>query len=105
MHVPSAPGVHDLSCRVWRPRGSLLDRFATFFVGGAPALKDPGLRFGFQEQLPPAALGEPRVGTRLMRAKGSQTRFSSAPCGEVHLRLSVCRRAGMSSQNAGGEVG
>ena len=28
-HVPATLGVHEMSVRVWRPRGSLLDRFAT----------------------------------------------------------------------------
>ena len=68
--APAAPGVHDLACRVWRPRGSLLDRFAAFFVGGAPELKDGRLRYGF-EDVSSGAAGEPET-RRLMRSAGSQ---------------------------------
>ena len=34
VHVPATPGTHELSVRVWRPRGSMGDRFAAFFIGG-----------------------------------------------------------------------
>ena len=35
-HLPKTPGTHALSCRVWRPRGSLLERLSAFFVGASP---------------------------------------------------------------------
>ena len=89
-HVPMAPGVHDISCCVWKPRGSKGERIVASFVGGAPKLKDNALRYGIEEE------GTGEIGTRLTRSKGSQ-RMCTAPGGEVHLRLSVCFKSGLSS--------
>lgn len=89
VHLPMMPGVHEISCCVWKPRGSMGDRFAASFVGGAPQLKDTALRYGVEEE------GTGEIGTRLSRSKGSQ-RMATAPGGEVHLRLSVCFKRGMS---------
>lgn len=97
VHVPVAPGTHELSCRVWRPRGSLGDRFAAFFVGGRPALKDGSMRYGVESDL-----GDDDGkggGIRLTRSAGGQ-RMTTAPAGEVHLRLSVCRKSGTSGDDA-----
>ena len=94
IHVPATPGMHEISCRVWRPRGSFLDRFAAFFIGGAPQLKDPSLRYGLEDDG-----GSGELGSRLMRSVGRQ-RLGTAPGGEVHLRLNVCRRSGMSGEAA-----
>ena len=96
-HVPATLGVHEMSVRVWRPRGSLLDRFATFFIGGAPQLKDPQLRYGFEHE----GGGVSGIGMRLLRSVGRQ-QMSTAPCGELHLRLSVCRKRGLSGIGGGG---
>ena len=93
VHVPAAPGAHEMSCPVWRPRGSSLDRFATAFIGGAPQLKDPRLRYGFED-----GDGDGQTATRLTRSVGRQ-RLSTAPMGEVHLRLNVCRKVGTSGED------
>ena len=92
VHVPSAPGAYELSCRVWRPRGSIGDRIAAFFVGGNPGVKDPKLRYGFEDE---ASTGDGPGATRLMRAIGRR-RLATVPAGEVHLRLNVCAKQGLS---------
>lgn len=92
VHVPAAPGLHELSCRVWRPRGSKGDRFAAFFVGGYPQLRDASLCYGLKEE------GDGEVGTRLTRSAAGQ-RMATAPCGEVHMRLSVCCKSGGSGDD------
>jgi hypothetical protein len=93
VHVPAAPGMHEISCRAWRPSGSKADRFAAFFVGGAPQLKDAQLRYGIEED---DGDGEGEHHSQLMRSVGRQ-RLSSIPGGEVHLRLNVCRKKGTSA--------
>lgn len=87
LHVPSIPGVHDLACSVWRPRGSTFDRIASFFVGGAPQLKDSRLRYGHEQE-------NDGLGTQLVRSVGRQ-RLSTSPGGTVHMRLSVCHKKGL----------
>merc|ERR1711988_804114 len=62
-HLPALPGVHEVSCPVWRPCGSLVDRIAMFFTGGAPHLKDPAMRYGIEEQF----VSDAEHGTRLTR--------------------------------------
>jgi B9 domain-containing protein 2 len=40
VHVPSAPGCHELECSCWRPMSaSWSDEVQAFFVGGNPQLK------------------------------------------------------------------
>ena len=40
VHVPSAPGMHELECSTWRPMSaSAADEVSAFFVGGNPQLK------------------------------------------------------------------
>jgi hypothetical protein len=40
VHVPCAPGTHDLECSCWRPMSSSWnDEVNAFFVGGNPQLK------------------------------------------------------------------
>ena len=92
VHVPAALGTHEVSCRVWRPCGSFGDRFASFFVGGMPSLKNPDMRYGAENAL------EESSGTRLTRSAGG-VRMKTNACGEVHLRLSVCRKKGMASED------
>ena len=79
-------------------RGSLLDRISAFFVGGAPQLKDDRLVYGLEEDLEGEDPGTVANGTRLARSVGRQ-RLATAPCGEVFLRVSVCRKKG----GSGGE--
>ena len=43
MSVPPLPGVHQLVCRLWRPRGSMGERFVAYVMGGRPHLKNNGL--------------------------------------------------------------
>ena len=88
VHIPMSPGTHELSCHVWRPRGTALDRFAAFFVGGNPQLQNTELRFGVKEEAEGVSGGSI---TRLVRGYGRQ-RLSSEPSGVVHLRIGVCTK-------------
>lgn len=37
--IPTSPGMHELTCPLWRPCGTLRERLSTFFLGGAPTLR------------------------------------------------------------------
>lgn len=84
VHMPSRPGVHELSAQLWRPQGSFSDRFTAFFLGGNPRLKDNALRYGLTDENEGGA-------PRLMRAVGRQ-RMTSQPSGVVHLTMNVTIR-------------
>ncbi|KAG8222206.1 hypothetical protein J437_LFUL001298 [Ladona fulva] len=44
IHIPSSPGVHEISCLTWRPAAaSLLQKLRRFFLGGGPYLRNPDL--------------------------------------------------------------
>lgn len=77
VHVPSAPGSHQLRCPIWRPKGSGGDNLAHKFVGGAPALKDPALVYG--------SIGADGKGLE-------RSGYSTVGSGFVHLLLNVCLR-------------
>ena len=40
VYVPSTPGMHELSCHIWKPVGTLLHQILEFFLGGSPELVD-----------------------------------------------------------------
>ena len=65
--VPTSPGTHELSCPTWRPTGTLREQFSTFFLGGAPRLKQK----------------------EVITASTDRFRLQTEPAGEVRLRLSV----------------
>ena len=79
VHLPAAPGLHELAGRVSQ-------------------LKDDRLVYGLEEDLEGEDPGTVANGTRLARSVGRQ-RLATAPCGEVFLRVSVCRKKG----GSGGE--
>ena len=80
--VPSRPGVHEVECRIWRPKSSF--NAMSFFLGGAPALKDDALRYGLTDENENGA-------PRLMRAVG-RTRLTSVPSGLVYVKMNVTLR-------------
>ena len=84
VHVPNAPGMHEVSCRVWRPRGGLFERIAAFFVGGYPQLKENALVYGISQD---AESGNANS-TRLVRHAG-RNRLQTVPGGVVHLTLGI----------------
>lgn len=86
VHVPTNPGSHKLACRVWRPRGSRMDRIAAWFVGGRPQLKDDSLVYGMTDVVDDGA-GGPTI-SRHARTVGQQ-RLTSEPGALVHLHLEV----------------
>ncbi|KAF6264686.1 hypothetical protein COO60DRAFT_1634287 [Scenedesmus sp. NREL 46B-D3] len=53
-HIPTAPGDFEIDCPTWLPEGSVGERIAAYFVGGAPRLRveevvfSPGDRFRLQ---------------------------------------------------------
>jgi len=79
-HVPAAPGTHSICCRLWRPRGSFVDRLSTYFLGAPPQLKDPTLVYG-----------SPGADRSLSRSNG-RDRITSVSEGEVYISLSVVTR-------------
>jgi B9 domain-containing protein 2 len=40
-HVPVSPGEHKLDVAVWRPKGTALEEFSAFFLGGHSHLREP----------------------------------------------------------------
>ena len=80
--VPPLPGVHQLVCRLWRPRGSMRERFVAYVMGGRPHLKNNGLVFGVAEEMD-------NGGKQLARAVGER-RLLTEPAGTVHISLAVC---------------
>ena len=100
--VPSASGSHTLSVPLWAPQdGSMMEGVSTFFIGGAPQLRDPELIFGVLSRnqyaagdgAPPAdvenADGEGAAGRMRVAREGLQTK----PNGMAHVILNVCLRA------------
>jgi B9 domain-containing protein 2 len=83
VQVPSRPGAHELSSRVWRPRGSAFERFSAFFVGGRPHLKEDKVIFGIPQN------GADDSKMSLARAMG-QSRLVTESGGFVHYSLGVC---------------
>ena len=71
VHVPSAPGTHELSCPTWRPVGTAAQELATFFVGGSPVLASTSVIFS---------------------AVAERHRLVTAPSGTVHMRLECVHR-------------
>lgn len=71
VHVPTAPGVHELSCPTWRPVGTPAQELAAFFVGGAPSLTTTSVLF---------------------TAATERYRLVTAPSGTIHVRLEVLHR-------------
>ncbi len=80
-HVPATPGVHSIEASVWRPRGSFMDNFASFFIGGMPALRERELIFGHTDD-------ERKGGAKLMRAF-DKNELKTDGKGKVHLSLTV----------------
>lgn len=79
-NVPTEAGVHAVTAQVWKPQGSLMDRIAAFFIGGAPALKERRLIFG--------VLQGGASSQHLARGVGRERLVTSAG-GSVHLSLGV----------------
>ena len=77
VHVPATPGVHELHCPIWKPKGTLGDRIAAAFIGGGASLKDSAVVFG----------------TLAENGKGLERGgFATVGAGQVHLQLTVCSR-------------
>ena len=89
VHVPAAPGIHNMVCPIWRPRGTLFDRVVAFFIGGRPHLKQQSLIFGIEEEMEVSGDGKVHNGTSLARESGKQ-RLTSEPTGVVRLSIGVC---------------
>ena len=70
-HVPSGPGLHELSVATWRPVGTAADEWAAFFLGGTPALKSTAVLFS---------------------AMTERHRLVTVGSGSVHVRLELLQR-------------
>jgi B9 domain-containing protein 2 len=71
VHLPSTAGVHELSCPTWRPVGTNAQEFASFFVGGRPALTSTAPVFS---------------------AAADRFRLVTASAGTVYVRVEVVHR-------------
>jgi B9 domain-containing protein 2 len=72
VHVPSAPGLHELSVPLWRPLGTPAQELAAFFLGG-----------------PDQLLTSTSV---LFSAASERYRLVTVPSGTVHVRVEVLQR-------------
>ena len=68
-HVPTSPGHVEVEVQTWRPLGTHMQEFASFFVGGAPKLKEMDVVF--------------------RKAWESRCHLFTASSGAVHLSLDV----------------
>ncbi len=71
VHVPSTPGVHELSCPTWRPVGTPAQEWAAYFLGGTPSLKTTSLLFS---------------------SSSERYRLVTTSSGTVHVRVEVLHR-------------
>jgi B9 domain-containing protein 2 len=71
LHIPTAPGCHELSCPTWRPVGTDAQELGAFFLGGATSLKATSVLFS---------------------AASERYRLVTAPAGTVHVRVEVIQR-------------
>jgi len=69
-HVPTSPGVHEVECQTWRPRGSFTEQISQTFVGGGIQLRNPDLAYGTNNRF----------------------RLNSEAMGTVHLQLGLIMR-------------
>ena len=74
--IPRRPGTYDIAVNTWKPRGSIRDRMADFFLGGARHLAD---HVNYSAHPNPADRGP------FLNKYGFMTESS----GEVRLRVSV----------------
>ena len=72
VHVPSAPGLHELSVPLWRPLGTPAQELEAYFLGGSDTL------------LTSTAV--------LFSAASERYRLVTAPSGTVHVRVEVLQR-------------
>ena len=72
VHVPSAPGLHEVSVPTWRPLGTPEQELAAFFLGGVPRLKTTTVLFS--------------------SAHDQRFKHVTASAGTVHLRLEILLR-------------
>lgn len=72
VHVPAAPGLHELSVPLWRPLGTPAEELAAYFLGG-----------------PDQLLASTAV---LFSAASERYRLVTVPSGTVHVRVEVVQR-------------
>ena len=80
--LPRAPGIHQLNCHLWRPKGSLIDRISAYFIGGQPQLKSSKLLSGMDCQ-------DERGQTVLTRRYAGQ-RLHTVSAGTVSISVAIC---------------
>lgn len=66
-HVPTSPGMHEVTIACWVPEGSLGERFQAFFLGGHPRLRVD----------------------ELVHTPGDRFRLQTRSAGQVHVHLGV----------------
>jgi len=71
VHIPSSPGIHEISVSTWRPKGAAADEFSAYFLGGATALRSTAV---------------------LSAAASERYRLVTTSAGTVHVRLELVIR-------------
>ena len=69
-HIPTSPGMHEIECHTWQPRGSSAETVSQHFLGGGRQCKNPDLIYGTGQR-------------KLLRTNSM---------GKVHVRLGVILR-------------
>lgn len=65
--IPTAPGLHELECCVWKPLGTQFEELASYFFGAAPQL----------------------TSDEVVYSSADRFRLRSATAGNIHLRLNI----------------
>lgn len=94
-HLPRTAGRHRLTCKLWRPRGSWLERISSFFLGAPPQLRDTSLVYGvpaghYSDE--PASDQGKAGGPSSLERKVNEQRFDCVSEGTVTIVLNVLLR-------------
>ena len=69
-HLPTSPGIHEISVPTWKPSGSFQETVTEIFLGGGAQLRNPDLIY----------------------SSADRYHLRTAAMGKVHLRLGVILR-------------
>ena len=69
-HVPTSPGIHNVTCETWRPRGTMREQISQKFVGGGPQLRNTDVAY----------------------STNNRFRLNTVAMGTIHLELGIILR-------------
>ncbi|VDP08042.1 unnamed protein product [Heligmosomoides polygyrus] len=84
LFLPSSPGEHELTCHIWRPKGSARDEIMQLFVGGGLQVSHYGSEH-FEALIGVSSLA-------VLEDAAERMRVSTVAMGRVRLRLYVITR-------------